>query len=282
MSENHTDEHQSFIKTPKQLIIVVVLAFVVPITLIVVLTQLATHHSGINRDDPAYSEEAVAKRLKPVGEVVIAQAPTAAGEKTGQQVVQAVCSACHATGALNAPKIGDAARWKPLIAQGHDTLTQQAIKGIRAMPPRGGNPDLTDTEIARAVAYMANQAGANFKEPAAAPAAAAAAPAAPAAATAAATPAPAASATPAAAKGGSDKGKAVFESTCVACHGSGVAGAPKLGDKAAWAPRIKTGLDSLHASALKGKGAMPPKGGNPSLSDDDVKAAVDYMVGHSK
>ena len=64
----------------------------------------------------------------------------------------------------------------------------------------------------------------------------------------------------------------------MACHGTGVAGAPKFGDKAAWAPRIKQGKDALHASALKGKGAMPPKGGNASLSDDAVKAAVDYMV----
>lgn len=277
MSENHTDEHETFIKTPKQLITVVVLAFLVPIALIVLLTQLATRQSGVNPEDPAYSEEAVAKRLKPVGEVVIADASGATAEKTGQQVVEAVCGACHATGALNAPKIGDKDKWKPLIAQGHDKLTQTAIHGIRAMPPRGGNPDLTDTEIARAVAYMANQAGANFKEPAAKPAAAAPA------ATAAATPAPATAAPAAAAKGGDKgKGKAVFDSTCAACHATGVAGAPKVGDKAAWAPRIKAGLDALHASALKGKGAMPPKGGNTSLPDADVAAAVDYMVSQSK
>jgi cytochrome c5 len=280
MSENHTDEHESFIKTPKQLITVVVLAFLVPIALIVLLTQLATRQSGVSAEDPGYSEEAVAKRLKPVGEVVIADASGPKAEKTGQQVVETVCGACHTTGALNAPKIGDKEKWKALIAEGHDQLTQTAIKGIRAMPPRGGNPDLTDTEIARAVAYMANQAGASFKEPAAKPAAAA--PAAPAATTAAATPAPAGAA-PAAAKGGdAGKGKSVYDTTCAACHGSGVAGAPKVGDKAAWAPRIKAGLDALHASALKGKGAMPPKGGNPSLPDADIAAAVDYMVSQSK
>jgi cytochrome c5 len=281
MSEKHTDEHETFIKTPKQLIIVVVLAFVVPVVLIVMLTQLATQHSGgVNREDPAYSEEAVAKRLKPVGEVVISDPNAPKVEKTGQQVVEVVCGACHATGALNAPKIGDAAKWKPLIAEGHDQLTQTAIKGIRAMPPRGGNPDLTDTEIARAIAYMANQAGANFKEPAAKPAAPA--PAAPGATTTAAA-VPAAGAAPAAGKGGdAGKGKSVYESTCVACHGSGVAGAPKFGDKAAWAPRIKAGLDALHASALKGKGAMPPKGGNPALPDADITAAVDYLVNQSK
>lgn len=282
MSEKHTDEHETFIKTPKQLITVVVLAFVVPIVLIVLLTQLATRHSGVDREDPAYSEEAVAKRLKPVGEVVIADPNAPKVERTGQQVVETVCGACHATGALNAPKIGDAAKWKPLIAEGHDQLTHTAIKGIRAMPPRGGNPDLTNTEVARAVAYMANQAGGNFKEPAAKPAA----PAPAAAATTAAAAAPAAAAAgaaPAAAKGAdAGKGKSVYDTTCVACHGSGVAGAPKTADKAAWAPRIKAGLDSLHASALKGKGAMPPKGGNTSLPDADVAAAVDYMVSQSK
>jgi cytochrome c5 len=73
-------------------------------------------------------------------------------------------------------------------------------------------------------------------------------------------------------------GKATFDSLCNVCHGTGVAGAPKFADKAAWAPRIKNGLDALHASALKGKGAMPAKGGNPALPDADVIAAVDYMV----
>ncbi len=77
-------------------------------------------------------------------------------------------------------------------------------------------------------------------------------------------------------------GKAVFDSTCAACHATGAAGAPKFGDKAAWAPRIKTGADALHTSALKGKGVMPPKGGNPSLSDADVIAAADYMISHAK
>jgi cytochrome c5 len=68
----------------------------------------------------------------------------------------------------------------------------------------------------------------------------------------------------------------------MACHGTGVAGAPKLGDKAAWAPRIKQGKDTLYNHALHGKGAMPPKGGNASLADDAVKAAVDYMVSASQ
>lgn len=77
-------------------------------------------------------------------------------------------------------------------------------------------------------------------------------------------------------------GKAIYDKTCVTCHASGVANAPKLGDKAAWAPRIATGRDALVASVTKGKGAMPPKAGAASLSDDDIKAAVDYLVGAAK
>ena len=89
--------------------------------------------------------------------------------------------------------------------------------------------------------------------------------------------APGAAAAPAAA-GGKVDGKATYETACAVCHGTGVAGAPKFGDKAAWAPRIKQGKDALYASALKGKGAMPPKGGNTSLPDEAVKAAVDHMT----
>jgi len=104
------------------------------------------------------------------------------------------------------------------------------------------------------------------------------APAVPAAASVAAVAVPVASA----AAGGADVGKKTYETVCFACHASGVAGAPKFGDKAAWAPRVARGKDALHASALKGKGAMPAKGGNAALSDADVKAAVDYMVAAAK
>ena len=102
----------------------------------------------------------------------------------------------------------------------------------------------------------------------------------------AAAPAPAAAvpppAAPAAGAKSADAGKKTFETVCTACHGTGVLGAPKFGDKAAWAPRIATGLDTLHNSALHGKNAMPPKGGNLALTDADVTAAVDYMAGAAK
>ncbi len=87
---------------------------------------------------------------------------------------------------------------------------------------------------------------------------------------------------PAAKASGADAGKKTYEAACTACHASGVAGAPKLGDKPAWAARVKTGKEALYASALKGKGAMPPKGGNTALADADVKAAVDYLLASLK
>ncbi|MDX1374854.1 MAG: c-type cytochrome, partial [Burkholderiales bacterium] len=77
-------------------------------------------------------------------------------------------------------------------------------------------------------------------------------------------------------------GKAVYDKACVACHATGVANAPKLGDKAAWAPRLGTGVDALMKSVIAGKGAMPPKAGNPSLTDAEIRAAVDYMVAQAK
>lgn len=89
----------------------------------------------------------------------------AAAPATGQAVYESACKVCHEAGQANAPKLGDRARWKPLIKEGLRELTRDAIRGKGAMPPRGGRPELTDTEIARAVAYMANKAGANWPEP---------------------------------------------------------------------------------------------------------------------
>jgi cytochrome c5 len=271
MSDQHQTEHSTPIKTPKQLIIVIVLAFVVPVLLIIMLAQLAV--GGKKSVEPtAASEEAVARRIKPAGEVVVAAAGGAQQVRDGKTVVETACAACHASGALNAPKIGDKAAWGKLTGRGLETLTASAIKGVRQMPARGGNPDIQDVEIARAIVYMANQSGASWKEPAA--------PAAPTAAPAAAAAAPVAVAAVAPAAGGdAAKGKSVYESSCAACHAAGVAGAPKTGDKAAWAPRLKTGKDALYAAVIKGKGAMPPKGGNMSLADADIKAAVDYLAG---
>jgi cytochrome c5 len=286
------EEHSSLIKTPKQLVIVVLLAFAVPIAIAALVSQLVTSGEHGMTDN----SDLVLARIQPVGTVVLAEATGPKGMLTGEQVYGQVCKTCHEAGLAGAPKFGDKAAWGKVIAQGEKTAFEHAINGIRAMPPRGGNSDLTDDEVKRAVVFMASKAGANWTAPpvtaaaaaapatGAAPAAAPATTAAPAAAPAlaaaapAAAPAPAAAAAPAAAS----DGKKVYETTCVACHGAGLAGSPKFGDKAAWAPRIKTGMPTLYETALKGKGAMPPKGGNLSLSDADVKAAVDYMVNASK
>jgi cytochrome c5 len=267
------DSHSSFIKTPQQLILVIVLAFVVPIIGIVLLVQLVT--SQPSAEPNAMTPEAVAKRLQPVGRVEFGGGGGggAAGSRSGEEVVKGVCSTCHQAGVAGAPKIGDRAAWGPHIKEGLQSLVATAIKGKGAMPPKGGNPSLSDDEVARAVVFMANQSGASFKEPASKqkPQAQAQATAAPAA---------AGAAKPVA--GAAADGKKIYESTCTACHASGVANAPKLGDKAAWAPRMKQGMDTLLQSALKGKGAMPPKGGNTSLSDADVRAAIEFMVSQAK
>jgi cytochrome c5 len=178
MSEHHTPEHNSLIKTPKQLIIVVLLSFIVPVAVIIMLAHLAI--DGAKKPEAtAASEEAVAKRLKPAGSVVVDP---------------------------NAP-------------------APVAVEVVAVAPPGAAAP---------------------------------------------------------AAGGDAAKGKSVYDTACMACHAAGVAGAPKTGDKAAWAPRLKAGKDALYAAVIKGKGAMPPKGGNASLSDADIKAAVDYLAGLAK
>jgi cytochrome c5 len=144
--------------------------------------------------------------------------------------------------------------------------------------PIKGDPAMSAQNVAKRIAPVA-KVEVDPNAPAATPAAEAAAPAAPGAAPV--IPPPAAQKTAdAGASGGA--GKATFDKTCSACHATGVAGAPKVGDKGAWAPRVAQGANALHANAVKGKGAMPPKGGNPALSDADVAAAVDYMVAASK
>jgi cytochrome c5 len=263
------DPHSSAIKTPKQLAIVVVLAFLVPITVIAILSQLFT--SGMRHSDE--SEQRVLERIKPVGTVVIAEVTAPKGSMTGQQVYAQICKTCHETGLAGAPKAGDKAAWQPRIAQGEQTLVQHAIQGFQGktgvMPPKGGDANLTDEEVHRAVVYLANQAGANWKEPA--PAAAASnAPAAPVAATTAAATtsaspaaapavpaptavprvsnvptAPAPGAAKAASAGSAAEGKAVYDQTCHVCHGTGGGGAPTIGDRGPRAPRKNNGQVTL-------------------------------------
>ena len=198
MSDPHND-HESGIRTPKQLIAAILAGFLIPIICIVLLVQYVAneHSSGAGTD--SQGNEAVTARIKPIADQGFTLKDVNAPRvlQTGSEVYKAVCSACHTAGAAGAPKMGDAAAWSARIAQGYDTLVSHAINGIRAMPAKGGNPDLDDIEVGRAVAYLANQAGAKFTEPAAK--AAPAAPAADAGAAPAAMPAAAPAATPAAA-----------------------------------------------------------------------------------
>ncbi|MDH4448275.1 MAG: c-type cytochrome [Acidovorax sp.] len=280
MSDTHHEEaHTGPIKNPKQLLSAVLFSFVVPIFAIIGLVLYVT-----SADKPAAGavnpEKAIAERIQKVGMVEIRDANRPL--KSGQEVYAAQCAACHTSGAAGAPKFADADAWSARIKTGFEALVQSSLKGKGAMAPQGGG-DFNDTEIARAVAHMANAAGAKFAEPAApaaagapaaeaAPAATAAAVAVAAAPAAAAAPAPAAA--PAVAAAG---GEALYKQACQVCHAAGVAGAPKLGDKAAWSARLSTGIDALHASVVKGKGAMPPRGGSQA-SDAELRAAVEFMT----
>jgi cytochrome c5 len=290
------NEHESLIRTPKQLVIAVAGFFLVIVIGIILLVTFVTNTKLEGAGSNSQSAAAVNARLRPVAEegFTLRDANAPKVLQAGETVYTAVCAACHTSGAAGAPKMGDTGAWGARLAKGYDTLVKHAIEGFNAMPAKGGNPDLDDIEVARAVVYMSNKGGATFKEPAApaapAPAAAAAATtAAPAAAATTAAPAAAPAAPVAAAAApvalSADAGKKVFDTACVACHGAGIAGAPKMGDKAAWAPRVKQGAAVLYAHAIQGfqgkAGVMPPKGGAP-VSDDEVKAAVDFMVAAAK
>ncbi len=189
----------------------------------------------------------------------------------GRTVYQASCAACHATGAAGAPKLGDNAAWAPRLSVGAAALQASVLKGKGAMPPKGGNVALADADVRAAVDFMLAQArpGAVAPVTAAVPMASSA----PVVTDAGKTTAAPASAT---------QGRTVYQTSCAACHATGAAGAPKLGDSAAWTPRLTTGVGVLLANALKGKGAMPPKGGNASLADTDVRAAVDFMLSQAR
>lgn len=292
------EQHASPIKTPQQLITVIVLSFVVPVAVIILLATYVTGGKREAAGSNSMSPEAIADRLRPVGSVVLASA--GAGPRalqSGEAVYKLACGACHTAGVAGAPKSGDEAAWKPRLAQGFDTLVKHAVEGFKTMPAKGGNASLDPIEVARAVAYMGNQVGGKFTEPAApaaAPAAAAAPTAPPAAApavaagaaapvaAAAATAATAATSAPAAAKVDAAVGEKLYLAACTACHMAGVAGAPRTGDKAAWAPRLALGVDGLTQSVLKGKGAMPPRGAAANASDADIRAAVEFMLAKVK
>jgi len=156
------DEHSSFIKTPQQLIVVVLLSFLVPIIGIVLLVKLVLNNADAN---PAVrAPDVVALRIQPVGRVEFGAASSAAaGARSGEEIVAAACGTCHVPGIANAPKIGDQAAWAKLARAGLPAMMKNAISGKGAMPPRGGLADLSDAELASAIVHMANQSGAGLK-----------------------------------------------------------------------------------------------------------------------
>ena len=183
---------------------------------------------------------------------VAAAAPQLAGAQTtelsGKEVVDAVCSGCHGSGANGAPKIGDRQAWKKRASRGLSSLTDNALKGIRKMPPHGGSQKLSDLEIKRAITYMVNQSGGKWAEP-----------------------------VDKRIKPAPRSGEEIVNAQCVKCHGEGKGGAPKIGDRDAWIPRLKDGLDNTVRSAIHGHGGMPARGGMADLTDAEMRSAVIYL-----
>ncbi len=170
-----------------------------------------------------------------------------AADKTGREVVEQVCAGCHTSGKDGAPKIGDVAAWTQRSKNGLIKLTEHAISGIGKMPAHGGQSNLSDLEMSRAIAFMVSFGHAvDPNKPYASPTTVTA--------------------------------EQLVGSHCVNCHGTGVAGAPRIDDFAAWKPRLQKGMDSLVQSAIGGHKAMPPRAGMASLTDTDLRNAVTYMV----
>lgn len=160
----HAEEnHEGPIRTPKQLIWTVVASFVVPVVIIILLVNFVAFGDKPGAGTDAQSPQAIAERLQRVGKVEIRDAASVV-LRTGEQVYQAQCTACHASGAAGAPKSGDAAAWAPRIATGYAALLNSALKGKGAMAAQGGG-EFSDFEIGRAVVFMANQAGGKLEEP---------------------------------------------------------------------------------------------------------------------
>ena len=175
-------------------------------------------------------------------------AQEAAAQKSGKEVVESTCVNCHKTGKDRAPKIGDRQAWKQRAAQGLSSLTVSAIKGIRNMPAHGGNPGLSDLELARGISYMVNASGGKWTEPASADELKA-----------------------------ERSGAQVVKMQCAKCHQDGKGGAPKVGDRDAWSKRLSQGVDHAVHSAIKGHGGMPPRGDRADLTDAEIRAAILYM-----
>lgn len=183
--------------------------------------------------------------------LALAAAPVR-GQEAGQRgidVFEAVCASCHIKGENGAPRIGDRAAWSGRAAQGLDGLTRNALAGIRKMPPHGGDASLSRLELQRAIVYIINQSGGNWVEPVG----------------------------PGNTEG-RRSGAQIAQTRCALCHASGFDGAPRIGDRVAWAQRTTPGIDRLVRTAVRGHRGMPPRGGDPSLTDAELRSAVIYMA----
>jgi len=188
-------------------------------------------------------------RWAAVGLALLAGAAYGAGaERTGKEIVEAQCASCHAKGVKGAPRLGDKQAWSKLASRGLTGLTASALKGVREMPAHGGDVKLSDPEIERAIVYMVNQSGAQWIEP-----------------------------VDVARPAGQRAGEQIVKEQCAQCHETGKNGAPKIGDRAAWIPRLNTGLDNTVRSAINGHGGMPPRGGKANLTDAEIRSAIIYM-----
>jgi cytochrome c5 len=166
MSDHSHDQHEAHtgpVKTPKQMLLLSLASFIIPVFIIIGLVFYVT---SANKTAPGSSdsEKSLAQRIQKVGTVEIRDANRPL--KAGEEVYKAQCLACHAAGAAGAPKFADVAAWSPRIKQGLETLVNSSLKGKGAMGAQAGG-EFNDIEIARAVVYMANNAGAKFDEPAA-------------------------------------------------------------------------------------------------------------------
>lgn len=196
---------------------------------------------------PKVDEEAVNARIQPIAKLDLAGAQKAAagGARSGEELYKAVCSACHDSGAAGAPKMGDKAAWGKRIGVGLDVLVKTAKAGKNAMPPNGGS-DASEVELTRAIVYMTNKSGANFKEPAGGAKAAS-----------------------------SDRsGEQIIKESCLKCHETGDKGAPKITDKAAWSQRLSKGVDAVTKTVIRGHGNMPARGGMADVTDAELKGAI--------
>jgi len=217
----------------------------------------------VNHDSLTYLKtedlEAIATYVKSVKSTPLPKAPRAGKVSlaTGKKIYTTYCAACHTTGAGGAPKMGDLAKWKPLIKLGMNALTKTAIRGINAMPPKGTCSDCSNAEIQSAVEYIVKETEGS----------------------------PPQSRPRKAVKHHTTSaahGKEVYDRVCAICHNTGQLGAPKLGDKKAWAALLKKNFDVLVTNTIKGMGKMPPKGACTVCSDAEVIAAVKYMAQQSK